>query len=271
MNDAQQVTSSFPDGFPIIRTTSPGHAGHNTENVAGPAPLAIPVESDSTENVVLQALQIRKSYHIGGERRWVLSGVDFQASSGECVFLSGPSGSGKSTLLSIMGCLLECDSGEVKIAGRRVDSLTVAQRTEIRRQSIGFVFQRFQLIRGLSAEDNVAVPLTLQGVSLSEARDRAGDILKRVGLELHRRQLPSLMSPGQCQRVALARAVITSPSLVLADEPTAALDGKSGIEVMELLKELVAATGSATVVVTHDPRILKYADRVCEIENGQFK
>jgi putative ABC transport system ATP-binding protein len=223
------------------------------------------------EGVVLKANQIRKSYNIGGERRWVLNGVDFQASAGECVFLCGPSGSGKSTLLSIMGCLLECDSGEVIIAGKRVDQLAVAAATLVRRQSIGFVFQRFQLVRALSAEDNVAVPLTMQGVSLSDARDRAGDILKRVGLDLHRRQLPSLMSPGQCQRVALARAVITSPSIVLADEPTAALDGKSGVEVMELLKELVASTGSATVVVTHDPRILHYADRVCEIENGQFK
>ncbi len=271
MNDAQSFPSSFPDGFPIIRTTPPGRAEWIGDVALGPVSSDSPIDATSAEGMVLQARRIRKSYHIGGERRWVLNGVDFQASAGECVFLSGPSGSGKSTLLSIMGCLLECDSGEVIISGRRVDSLTVSQRTEVRREAIGFVFQRFQLIRGLSAEDNVAVPLTLQGVSLAEARERAGNLLKRVGLELHRKQLPSLMSPGQCQRVALARAVINSPSLVLADEPTAALDGKSGVEVMELLKELVASTGSATVVVTHDPRILKYADRVCEIENGQFK
>lgn len=220
---------------------------------------------------VLAATQIRKSYTIGGEQRWVLDGVDFFTRSGECVFLSGPSGSGKSTLLSIMGCLLECDSGQVEIAGRRVDDLSVQERTRVRRDLIGFVFQRFQLIRGLSAEDNVAVPLTLQGVSLADAREQAGELLQRVGLALHRRQLPTAMSPGQCQRVALARALITSPKLLLADEPTAALDGKSGIEVMELLRELVSTTDSATVVVTHDPRILKYADRVCEIENGQFK
>jgi putative ABC transport system ATP-binding protein len=222
-------------------------------------------------NTILAASRIRKSYNIGGEQRWVLDGVDFHAASGECVFLSGPSGSGKSTLLSIMGCLLECDSGEVTIAGRRVDQLSVAERTLVRRDFIGFVFQRFQLIRGLSAEDNVAVPLTLQGVPLCEARQRAGELLRRVGLELHRKQSPTSMSPGQCQRVALARALITSPTLLLADEPTAALDGKSGMEVMELLKELVAVTNSTTVVVTHDPRILRYADRVCEIENGQFK
>ena len=220
---------------------------------------------------ILVANQIRKSYTIGGEQQSVLDGVDFHACSGECVFLSGPSGSGKSTLLSIMGCLLECDSGEITIGDQRVDRLSVAERTKVRRDQIGFVFQRFQLIRGLSAEDNVAVPLTLQGESLSDARNQAGELLKRVGLELHRHHLPTAMSPGQCQRVALARAVITAPKLLLADEPTAALDGKSGQEVMELLKELVAMTDSATVVVTHDPRIMGYADRVCEIENGRFK
>lgn len=220
---------------------------------------------------VLLATNICKSYSIGGEPRRVLDDVDFHTCAGEMVFLCGPSGSGKSTLLSIMGCLLECDSGEVWLSNRRVDQLSVAERTNVRRQNIGFVFQRFQLIRGLNAEDNVAVPLTLQGVSLNDARERSGELLSRVGLGLHRKQQPNAMSPGQCQRVALARAVITAPRLLLADEPTAALDGKSGSEVMDLLAELVADTGSATVVVTHDPRILGYADRVCEIENGQFK
>ena len=133
------------------------------------------------------------------------------------------------------------------------------------------MFQRFQLIQALSAEDNVALPLTMQGISLAEARQRAVQLLERVGLKSHRTQLPSRMSPGQCQRVALARAVITEPKLLLADEPTAALDGKSGRDVMQLLKELVSESKGATVVVTHDPRILGFADRVCEIENGRLK
>ncbi len=229
------------------------------------------LSAQSTAPRLLAAVGIRKSYRIGGESRAVLDGVDFHACEGETVFLSGPSGSGKSTLLSILGCLLECDSGEITIGDRRVDRMNVNERTLLRRHSIGFVFQRFQLIRGLSAEDNVAVPLTLQGTSLAAARQAAGELLTRVGLGAHRNQLPTLMSPGQCQRVALARAVITAPMIVLADEPTAALDGKSGIEVMELLKELVRETRSATIVVTHDPRIMHYADRVCEIENGRFK
>lgn len=219
---------------------------------------------------MLRAEGITKSYSIGGENRRVLDNVDFIVESGESVFLSGPSGSGKSTLLSILGCLLESDAGQIFIEGRRVDNLAIAEKTRIRRELIGFVFQRFQLIQALSAEDNVAVPLTLQGVSLSDAREQAGALLARVGLESHRRQLPRAMSPGQCQRVALARAIITKPKLILADEPTAALDGKSGMEVMELLNELIAASDAATVVVTHDQRILKYANRVCRIENGRF-
>ena len=234
-------------------------------------PALSPVRRLPETSLALSVSEVQKSYSIGGESRKVLDNVSFQAWSGESVFLSGPSGSGKSTLLSIMGCLLECDSGRIEIAGQRIDQLSIAERTLIRRNLIGFVFQRFQLIQALSAEDNVALPLTLQGVSLPAARDLAARLLGRVGLDLHRRHLPNAMSPGQCQRVALARAIITKPKLILADEPTAALDGKSGIEVMELLKELISETDAATVVVTHDPRILKYADRVCEIENGQIK
>ena len=234
-------------------------------------PPLSPERRVSAPKRILVVEEVQKSYSIGGENRKVLDRVNFQACSGESVFLSGPSGSGKSTLLSIMGCLLECDSGRIEIAGQRVDQMSIPERTRIRRDLIGFVFQRFQLIQALSAEDNVGLPLTLQGVPLPQARELAGNLLNRVGLNLHRRHLPNAMSPGQCQRVALARAIITKPKLILADEPTAALDGKSGMEVMELLKELIAESDAATVVVTHDPRILKYADRVCEIENGRFK
>lgn len=221
--------------------------------------------------VVVSAKGIRKSYAIGGENRRVLDDLDFEARAGENVFLSGPSGSGKSTLLAILGCLLGCDQGSITISNHRVDGLTIPEKTLVRRTHIGFVFQRFQLFQALSAEDNVAIPLTLNGVSYPEAIARSRQLLRRVGLAQHRTHLPRAMSPGQCQRVALARAIITKPKLVLADEPTAALDSKSGEEVMVLLSELIAGSETATVVVTHDPRILKYADRVCEIENGRFK
>lgn len=221
--------------------------------------------------LALEAKSIAKSYVIGGQPRPVLDGIDFHLNRGECVFLAGPSGSGKTTLLSILGLLLTSDSGELLLSGRRVDGLTEVERTLVRREQIGFVFQRFQLINGLTAEDNVAIPLTMDGVPLAEARLRAGELLCRMGLEDHRTALPSSMSPGQCQRVALARAVIGKPELILADEPTAALDGNSGRSVMELLRELTKEYCSSTVVVTHDPRIFEYADRICEMENGRFK
>ena len=231
---------------------------------------SVPVRRDLGP-IVLSAKDIRKTYTAGQEIHVVLDGVDFHACAGESVFLSGPSGSGKSTLLSILGCLLNSDSGVVKIGDNRVDNLSTAEQTLVRRKQIGFVFQRFQLIQALTAEDNVAIPLTFLGQTLADARDQAGELLKRVGLGTHRKHLPGAMSPGQCQRVALARAIIAKPDLILADEPTAALDSKSGAEVMELLQELVSEAGAATVVVTHDPRILKYADRICQIENGQFQ
>lgn len=227
-----------------------------------------PQPSDS--ELALEAKGIVKSYMIGGQSRPVLDGIDFQLKSGECVFLAGPSGSGKTTLLSILGLLLTSDSGQLYLRGRRVEGLGEVERTLIRREQIGFVFQRFQLINGLTAEDNVSIPLTMDGVPLGEARERAGELLSRIGLADHRHALPSSMSPGQCQRVALARAVIAQPELILADEPTAALDGKSGKDVMELLRQLTTEFSSSTVVVTHDPRIFEYADRICEMENGSF-
>ena len=239
--------------------------------VTGPTAGKSVTKPPNSPETVVSAIGVRKSYSIGGENQRVLDDVDFHANAGENVFLSGPSGSGKSTLLSILGCLLDCDGGEISIAGHRVDQLNSAERTLVRKNEIGFVFQRFQLIQALTAEDNVALPLTLKGHSLHDSRQRASVLLARVGLKSHRHHLPGKMSPGQCQRVALARAIITEPKLILADEPTAALDGKSGMEVMELLQELVANSNAATVVVTHDPRILHYADRVCEIENGRFK
>ncbi len=225
----------------------------------------------SADGFALEARAITKSYEIGGRERPVLDGIDFHVAAAECVFLAGPSGSGKTTLLSILGLLLTSDSGELYLRGRRVDGLDEAERTVVRREQIGFVFQRFQLINGLSAQDNVAIPLTMDGVPLKAARHRADELLRRMGLGDHRHALPSSMSPGQCQRVALARAVIGEPGLILADEPTAALDGKSGQAVMELLRELTQEFNSSTVVVTHDPRIYEYADRVCEMENGRFQ
>ncbi len=217
------------------------------------------------------ARQVGKKYRLGSEDRWVIRDIDFAVLNGECVFLVGPSGSGKSTLLSILGCLLTPDEGEVIVHGSSTLQLNSSQQANIRRQHLGFVFQRFQLIRGLSAVENVAVPLTLQGVGMREALKYAGNLLERVGLWEFRDSLPTKMSPGQCQRVAIARALIGNPSLVLADEPTASLDEKSGREAMELLRDLVKETGASAVVVTHDSRIFEFADRICTINNGHLE
>lgn len=219
---------------------------------------------------VIDAQGVRKVYEIGGQRQTILDDVDFHADAGEVVFLVGPSGSGKTTLLSILGCLLQCDAGRIRLANHQIDQLDTSAATRVRRHCIGFVFQRFQLIDALAARDNIALPLTLLGTSIDEARQRADELLRRVGLLTHRDALPRSMSPGQCQRVAMARALITRPKVILADEPTAALDERSGAEAMILMRELVTELGSTTVVVTHDPRIYEYADRVCEIVGGKI-
>lgn len=236
-----------------------------------PSSAKIVDRSTTVRDSVASARGVQKTFALGGEKRWILRGVDFNVWPGECVILSGPSGSGKSTLLSILGCLLTPDGGEVTLGGQAIGGLSSAQLASVRRDLIGFVFQRFQLIRGLSAEENVAIPLALKGMATIEARRQASEWLARVGLEDHRHALPTRMSPGQCQRVALARALITRPKLVLADEPTAALDSRTGADAMNLLRALVKDTGAAAVVVTHDPRILVYADRQCHIEHGMLQ
>ena len=226
------------------------------------SPITPPTVTAGLARFAIQAKAVSKSYVIGGRPRPVLDQLDFEVKEGECVFLTGPSGSGKTTLLSILGLLLSSDSGSLQIGGQCVDGLSEKDRTMVRRQRIGFVFQRFQLINGLTAEDTVAIPLAMEGIDLRSARVRASSLLKRMGLEDHVQALPTSMSPGQCQRVALARAVIGQPELILADEPTAALDSNSGRAVMDLLKELTQEFSTSTVVVTHDPRINGYADRI---------
>jgi putative ABC transport system ATP-binding protein len=266
-------TTNLPTGStPIAGTPSNNTAtGFSSSAVDATPPTGAPANRTKAETPALKARGIVKSYVIGGQSRPVLDGIDFHVDPGECVFLAGPSGSGKSTLLSILGFLLTSDAGELFLGNRRVDGLNEKARTELRRNHIGFVFQRFQLIDGLPARDNVAIPLAMDQFDLPTARERADQLLRRMGLGDHLHALPASMSPGQCQRVALARAVIGQPKLILADEPTAALDGHSGQAVMDLLRELTTEFDSSTVVVTHDPRIYRYADRICEMENGRFK
>jgi putative ABC transport system ATP-binding protein len=224
--------------------------------------------ADADAPVRLEA--VYKSYRRGSTVTPVLEGIDLAVERGECVYLTGPSGSGKTTLLSIVGCILTPDRGRVAILGRDVLAQSTEDRAVLRRDRLGFVFQRFHLIRGLSALENVCVPLTLRGASPRAASRRGMALLEAVGLADRPHADPRSMSAGQCQRVALARSLACDPEILLADEPTASLDAANGQQVMELFRRLTTAEGKTAVVVTHDPRILHFADRVIRLDNGRL-
>lgn len=212
---------------------------------------------------------VHKAYRRGSTSTPVLNGVDLAVAPGECVFLAGPSGSGKTTLLSILGCILTADRGRVRILDQDATSLDGPGRATMRRDRIGFVFQRFHLIRGLNALENVGVPLVLRETPRRAAHRRASEMLQAVGLADKADAQPQNLSAGQCQRVALARALVGDPELILADEPTASLDAANGPEMIRLLRRLTTDQGKTAIVVTHDQRIFPFADRVLWLENGQ--
>jgi putative ABC transport system ATP-binding protein len=221
-------------------------------------------------HLAVRAEDVGKTYGRGEAAVRVLDGVNLCVERGRSVFLAGPSGSGKTTLLSILGCILSPDVGRVEILGQDVSTLNAQQRTALRRDQIGFVFQRFHLIRGLTACENVGVPLVLRGTPPPVVRRHALILLEAVGLADKANVHSHNLSAGQCQRVALARALANDPELILADEPTAALDAANGHDMMELLWRLTTQEGRTAIVVTHDPRIFCFADRVYWLENGRI-
>jgi putative ABC transport system ATP-binding protein len=210
---------------------------------------------------------IRKVYEQGDVVFEALKGVDVQIAQGEMVALMGPSGSGKTTLMQIIGLLDRPSAGSYVLGGRDVTTLSENERAEARNTDIGFVFQAFHLLPRLNLLENVEVPLTYAGVAAAERRERALDVLRRVGLEDKARNLPSQISGGQKQRVAVARALAGSPRLLLADEPTGNLDTRTGEEVMALFGEL-HAEGTTVVLVTHEPEIGAYAERIIRVRDG---
>jgi putative ABC transport system ATP-binding protein len=227
-----------------------------------------PTPTQPQSPIVVEA--VSKAYGRGADATPVLRELSFTVNRGEWVFLVGPSGSGKTTLLSILGGVLSPDAGRVEVLGHDVRRLSRTAAAELRLRRIGFIFQRFHLIRGLTARENVCVPLTLQGANETAARRRADELLDAVGLAEQRNRNVRKLSVGQCQRVALARALVTNPDLILADEPTASLDGEHGHAAMELLRNLTSTSGATVIVVTHDPRIQQFADRVLKLENGRL-
>jgi len=211
---------------------------------------------------------VTKTYTEGNLEVAALRGVDLDVQAGEIAILVGPSGSGKTTLLSIMGCILSASSGSVRIGGEEVAHLPERQLSQVRLDSIGFVFQGFNLFPTLTAAENVELMLRLKGTAKQPARERAHELLGQVGLGAKTEVLPANLSGGQKQRVAIARALAGDPRIILADEPTAALDWVSGQIIMEMLCGLAHDLGRAVVIVTHDPRVIEFADRTIRIENG---
>jgi putative ABC transport system ATP-binding protein len=217
---------------------------------------------------VLQARDVVKTFREGRETVSVLRGVSLDLSAGEVVALEGPSGSGKTTFLSILGCILTPTEGEIVIDGQRVDPARPGQLPAIRRKSIGFVFQQFNLFPALTAVENVEYALNVKGVRGPAARREAEELLAMVGMTERRDFLPRDLSGGQKQRVAIARAFCNTPSVLLADEPTANLDSQVGGQVLELFRRLAHEQGRALLIVTHDPRVRSICDRVLRIADG---
>lgn len=213
---------------------------------------------------------VSKTYDEGAVGASALSGVDIEVRRGEVSFLVGPSGSGKTTLLSIMGCILRPTTGRVEILGRDITALDERALPDIRLRHIGFVFQGFNLFPTLTAAENIELTLDMKGHAKRDARKHARELLDRVGLAQKYEAFPADLSGGQKQRVAIARALAGDLDILLADEPTAALDSQSGRAVIELLRDLAHERGRAVVLVTHDNRILEYADRVVRIEDGRI-
>jgi putative ABC transport system ATP-binding protein len=211
---------------------------------------------------------VTKTYSGGKTGFTALRGVSLEVHGGEMVMLMGPSGSGKTTLLSIVGCILRATSGSVRVAGREVGGLSEGELPQIRLQHIGFVFQGFNLFPTLTAGENVELTLELKGLNKAEQRLRASDLLDRVGLGDKYKSFPMDLSGGEKQRVAIARALAGDPEILLADEPTAALDSHTGRTVMEIMQALARKHSRAVVVVTHDSRMLDLADRVLKMEDG---
>jgi putative ABC transport system ATP-binding protein len=223
-----------------------------------------------SEQPILEASNIVKFLGSGAAEVKALKGVSLELMPGELTLLMGPSGSGKTTLLSILGCILSPTEGTLRIGPHKTTGLNSEGLADLRRKHVGFVFQSYNLVPTLTAAENVMLALDLRGTPLSEAPAIAAEVLGKVGLGHRAHAYPSKLSGGEKQRVAIARSLAGSPSVILADEPTAALDSENGKAVMALLSEVAKDKGRGILVVTHDHRTLSYADRLIRIEDGKI-
>lgn len=217
---------------------------------------------------VIACRQLRRWFGRSPDTVHALRGIDLDVRQGELFMLVGPSGCGKTTLISIMAGILKPSEGSCLVLGEDICSLSPLEQVRFRARNIGFVFQSFNLLPALSAAENVAMPLFIQGYDRQAAIDQAHNTLSLVGLGARGKSLPAQLSGGQQQRVAIARALIHQPEIIVCDEPTSALDHKTGQQVIELMQELTKEHGTTLIVVTHDSRIFDYADRIGEMDDG---
>lgn len=222
-------------------------------------------------NLAVNVQHVYKSFYSGSSELAVLKDISCSIYTNELLMIVGPSGCGKTTLLSIIAGTLSFDRGDVIVFGNDLRQLSDKETTEFRKKNIGFIFQQFHLIPTLSCLENVMIPLLLNGISMKEAEEKSAEILERVGLKGRENNFPYLLSGGQQQRVAIARALIHQPSLIICDEPTASLDAETGATILTLLKALTEQENKTVVVVTHDSRIFKYADRIVEMNDGKIE
>lgn len=218
----------------------------------------------------ISARGVSREFEAGAQTVTVLDGINIDIQSGDLTYLVGESGSGKTTLISIMCGILWPTNGTVRIFGTDIYSLPDDKLAAFRLSNIGFIFQQYNLLSSLDAASNAAVPLIAQGISRTDARERAMIMLERLNIADHATKLPNQLSGGQQQRVAIARALVHEPRLIVCDEPTAALDAKSGRRVMDLLREVAVGDDRACVIVTHDNRVFNLADRIIVLEDGRI-
>jgi putative ABC transport system ATP-binding protein len=228
------------------------------------------VGTEEKNMAILETKQVTKQYQMGEVTVDALAKVDFIVEEGEFVVIMGPSGSGKSTLLHLLGGLDGPTDGEVTLGGKPLSKLNDKEVTLIRRRNVGFVFQFFNLLPTLTAEENIALPLLIDGQNIKKHQEKLDQLLELVGLSDRRHHKPDQLSGGQQQRVAIARAFVTDPAIVLADEPTGNLDSKTGEEILELLRRSCDELGQTIVVVTHDAKAASFADRVVFLMDGRI-
>lgn len=263
----QAVRLAAPNVLPERQGTTKRHKDEVDGMSIRPTESA---KGNANSALAVRCRDVTKSYGSGDARVMALRGIDLDVRRGELLMIVGPSGCGKTTLISVIAGILDQDSGQCEVLGRELKQMGPRERTRFRGLSIGFVFQLFNLLPALSMIENVSVPLLINGMARKTAEARAGEMLQAVSLGSRLDSLPGKLSGGQQQRVAIARALVHEPKLIVCDEPTSNLDHGTGHDTMEVLRDIAKSPDRAVVVVTHDPRIFEFADRIARMDDGKI-